>query len=428
MRNKLALVLAGLALPACGGAPPEVPRPRNLLVICVDTLRADFLGCYGARPARTPNIDRLAESGVLFENAVSHTSWTLPSFASVMTSLYTSSHGCWDFEQRLDESFTTLPELFQQAGFDTAGMASHIFFDGKYGLQQGFDTFDDEYARRRADEGWVPITSPGISEKAVTWLDRHTGGEAPWLLWLHYFDPHIPYVAHEPATADKEELVRYKGEIAFTDEHLGSVLAALERNGLADDTAVLFLSDHGEAFEEHPGVRRHAKSLHREELRVPLILRVPGVEPRRVPEMVRTVDVLPTLLDVFGIQPAVVQPMEGVSLVPAMTGREHVSPPLLSELRLHDGFHADGLIEGRWKLIVDTSRGSDQLYDLEADVEERSDVASEHPDVVARMKVRLERLRERAEELGALYEQGDTVDLSPDELERLRKLGYIGED
>ena len=420
--------IALLGLASCGAGEPRVPQPENLLVICVDTLRTDFLGCYGEEPSPTPNIDGLAASGVLFEHAVSHASWTLPSFAAIFTSLYTSSHKCWNFERRLDESFVTLPEIFQSAGFDTAGMATHIFFDDKYGLQQGFDTFDDEFAHRREDQGWVPVTSPQLSAKAVSWLDERGGKETPWLLLLHYFDPHFPYVPHERALVGQEEVLRYKGEIGFTDDHLGTVLDALERNGFGENTAVLFISDHGEAFEEHPGVKRHAKSLHREELRVPMLLRIPGVEPRRVSELVRTVDVLPTLLEVFRIEPETPLPMEGVSLVPAMVGESYEPGPLLSEIRLHDGHHADGLIEGRWKLIVDVSTGAEHLYDLEADVEERTNLADEHPEVVARLRRRLAEIRVRAEAWGRGFEDGGVVDLDEEELEHMKHMGYAGED
>ena len=428
---RIALAAIAVGLSACGSAGDAGPeRPRNLLVICVDTLRADHLGAYGDRPSRTPAIDELARTGVVFERAISHASWTLPSFAAVLTSLYTSTHGCWNFDSRLGEGFVTLPEILSDAGFATAGVASHVFFNEKYGLQQGFDEFDDELAKRRADTGWIPITSPSVTEKALRWLDEQAAEpDERWMLWLHYFDPHYPYVPHDetggPAAVEQE---LYRREIAYTDGYIGQVLAALEAKGFGDDTAILFLSDHGEAWEEHPGVRRHAKSLHKEELRVPLILRVPGLRARRVSQVVRTVDVLPTLLEVLGVQPEREQPFEGRSLVPALLGETVELPALLSEIRLHDGFTANSIVEGRWKLIDDVSSRRRLLYDIDADFEEQHDLAAEHPQVVEDLALKLAKLLERAATLGEFYGDGGTVELSEAELENLRALGYIDDE
>ena len=412
----------------CGGG-GDVARPSNLLVIGVDTLRADYLGAYGDPNGLSPEIDALAESGVVFEHALSHASWTLPSFAAVLTSLYSSTHGCWNFDSRLSESFVTLPEIFREAGFETAGIASHVFFDDRYGLQQGFDSFDDELAHRREDEGWVAITSPIVAVKAERWLDERAaqGEGAPWLLWVHFFDPHVPYVDHTGRGLDgpETENERYRSEIAFTDRHVGRVLAALERNGFAADTAVVFLSDHGEAFEEHPGVRRHSRSLYREELWIPLIVRVPGLAPGRVSGLVRTVDLLPTLLEVFGIRPERAVPMEGESLAPALSGARPEPLPLLSEIRLHDGSHARAIVDGRWKLIEDTSNGVVHLFDLESDVDERTDLARDQPELVEELRARMRELVARAELLGELFEGGGRVDLTPEELQWLRDLGYV---
>ena len=427
LRLPFAAILSGCGvLAGCGGAGEDRPAPRNLLVIAVDTLRADHLGAYGDLPSRTPEIDALAASGVTFEHAVSHASWTLPSFAAMLTSLYSSTHGCWNFDSVLSDAFVTFPEVLNEAGFDTYGAASHVYFDGRYGLQQGFDDFDDELAWRMKD-GATPVTSHLISEKATTWLAERAASQDPdrWLLWLHYFDPHFPYIPHEAELRGADELLRYQGEIAYTDGFVGRVLAALEEHGFADDTAVLFVSDHGEAFHEHPGVRRHAKSLYREELRVPLVLRVPGIEPRRVTELVRTVDLMPTLLEVLQVRPEKELPMEGTSLLPAMLGRPHESPPLLAEIRLHDGFHANGFVRGRWKLVEDVSNGVFRLFDVENDFEEQVDLAGERPDLVEELVAEMRAAIRRSEALGELYESGGSAVLDEAERARLRDLGYL---
>lgn len=410
----------------CSSGKPEEAVPGNLVVICVDTLRADYLGTYGAEPSNSPNLDAFADGAVVFENAHSHASWTLPSFASVLTSLYSSTHGCWDFQSRLSEDFETLVEIFQAAGFDTHGIASHVYFNETYGLQQGFDTFDDELAKKRTEGGWTPISSPVVTDKAIDWLGER-GREKPFLLWVHYFDPHFPYLAHGASSAraaeEMSEEDRYRSEIRFTDGHVGRLLRALDAVGHGEDTVVVFLSDHGEAFGEHEGVRRHSYSLYGEEVRVPLMLRVPGMAPRRVREFVRNVDIGPTLLELFGLE-AANRITAGVELLGAMKGEGHAGPALLCEIRLKDGHHANALINGKWKLIENVSRGVFELYDLEEDPLERLDRAAEEPAVLERLKDEMKQRIGVAEMMSERFSAGGVVELSDEELRRLLELGY----
>ncbi|NOT29532.1 MAG: sulfatase, partial [Planctomycetes bacterium] len=359
---RISAIVVVLILGACSEH-RSVP-PRNLLIVCVDTLRADELGAYGAvhvaGAARTPALDRLAAESVVFERAHVAASWTLPSVGALFTSLYPSTTKLWTFESRLSGEFTTLAERFQSAGFDTHGIASHIYFDEEYGLQQGFDAFDDELCHKSGDAGWKEITSPEVSAKAVAWLEQRAARDfaAPWLLFVHFFDAHLPYLDHEAAdsgAAARSERERYQSEIGFTDGHVGAVLEALARAGFAANTNVLFFSDHGESFLEHPPIRRHSYGLYEEELRVPLFLRVPGIAPRRVKEFVRTVDLLPTLLELHGLEGGTRPECEGASLALALHGEPHEGAPQLAEIRLKDGFHANALVRGRHKLIEDVS-------------------------------------------------------------------------
>jgi len=407
---------------------------KNVVFICVDTLRADYLGAYGAEPSSSPELDAFAEEAIVFENAHSHASWTLPSFASVLTSLYSSTHGCWNFESRLSDDFETLVEVFQDAGFDTHGIASHIYFNDKYGLQQGFDTFDDELANaKRGQEDWVGITSPIVTDKAVRWLEGREGSDAPFLLWVHYFDPHLPYADHGPGRPDPlapsplPEVERYKSEIRFTDGHVGRLLKALEEIGGAEDTVVVFLSDHGEGFGEHAPIKRHSYSLYAEEIRIPFMMRVPGMAPRRVGGFVRNVDVRPTLLGLFGLE-ARTPYTAGVDLRPAMLGEAHTSPALVSEIRLKDGFHKNALVDGRWKLVENVSQGGYELYDMRMDVGDGRDVAGEHPGVVEELSKELAGRIEIAERLAARFAGGGKVELTEEELRRIEELGYASDE
>jgi arylsulfatase A-like enzyme len=421
----------GLVAAACdrGGS----PHPKNLLLVCVDTLRADELGAYGREPSLTPALDGLARASVVFERAHATASWTLPSIGSVFTSFFPSTTGLWNFDSRLADAFPTLAERFQAAGFDTHGIASHVFFQGKYGLVQGFGSFDDELCHRKGEPGWRPITSPAVSAKAERWLEERarSGESAPWLLFVHFFDPHVDYLDHEaanPAASTRAERERYRSEIAFTDRHVGALLAGLERSGFARDTVVVFFSDHGESFLEHPPIRRHSYGLYEEELRVPLFLRVPGLAPRRVGDSVRTVDLLPTLLALFGLDDEHAREREGVSLVPLLAGSAPQIPPQLAEIRLKEGSHANALVLGPHKLYQDVSNGRLQLFDLEDDPREQHDLSGAEPALRALLEDELRAVVRAAEAKGARYGAGGTVELSPEEIRNLEELGYAGEE
>jgi arylsulfatase A-like enzyme len=423
MRALAGLFLA-LSLAACSGG---MPRPKNLLLVCVDTLRADQLGAYGQDPSFTPRLDQLARESVVFERAHSAASWTLPSLGSTFTSQWSSTTGLWTFESKLAESFTTLPELFGAQGFDTHGVASHVYFDGQYGLQQGFASFDDELCHRKGEPGWREITSPEVAARATRWLAGRADDPDPFLLFVHLFDPHLPYLDHQAADlndARRSEWERYRSEIAFTDDHVGALLDALAASGHAEDTVVVFFSDHGESFLEHPPINRHSYGLFEEELRVPLFVKVPGLAPRRVASFVRSVDLFPTLVELFGLDDRERELCVGRSLLGALRGESHVEQPNVAEIRLKDGFHANALVAGREKLIEDVSNGRFRLYDLAADPRERTDLASRSPERVEALASALETLVAEAVTRGARYPKDAAVQHTPEELQHLDDLGY----
>ncbi len=428
-----AMAAAMAAVPmACAPAPSPAPRP-NILLITIDTLRADHLGIYGYELPTSPAIDAFARRGTVFDRAQSSSAWTLPSLASLMTSTYTSTHGCWNFRSRLDDGFTTLAELLAVEGYATGGVASHTFLASSYGLAQGFGHYDEELAPTKGAQAHNAITSSRVTDKGLAWIDhrarlaRRAGDAdaAPWFLWVHYFDPHYIYHEHAGVTerfGSEGDRVRYDGEIAHTDAQVGRLLAGLRERGLDDETVVVLTADHGEEFGDH-GSKHHGRTLYREVLRVPLILAGPGIAAGRATEPVSVVDVLPTLLDLLDVPPPPL--IKGRSMRRALEGESLAPRALLAELRLFDGYHADALIHGRWKAVVDADSGVARLFDLEADPGETRDLAADEPEQLANMLQGIEVLRESAAQDGRRFDVDEGLVLDDDELDTLRQLGYV---
>ncbi len=410
--------------------------PPNVLFLTVDTLRADHLGFYGYGKPTSPRLDAFAERSVVFERALASASWTLPALASVFTGAFSSTHRCWSFGSRLSESFTTLPEVLTASGYDSACFVSHLFCTSRHGLQQGFVHCDDAFAHP-AVEPDVAVTSERIADEGIRFLERKAAAPdgSPWLLWLHFFDPHASYVEHGGiserfATPGPRENVviegdLYDGEIAFTDEHVGRVLDALERTGALERTIVVLLADHGEEFQDHGGTG-HGHTLFEELVRVPLVIRAPGIEPGRIGGLVRTVDLLPTVLDLAELVPP---ECEGATLRPVLERRPAREVPALFEIRQNPAYTLEGIAEGRWKLVHPLAAGGrSALYDLGEDPRERRDLSAERPEVLLRLTELLRGMRESAEERSRDHEVPPDGNLTPAVLEQLRGLGYVGED
>lgn len=420
----VAILVGALAWSAARGRAAKRP---NVLFVSIDTLRADHLGTYGWERPTSPNFDAFAAKGVVFERAQSSSSWTLPSLTTLMTSLLPSTHRCEKDTSRLDPSYTTLAEILRDAGYDTAIVASHLFLNAGHGLQQGFTRVDtriiqDEFA----------ITSPQVTDWGVSWLQDKAAADdgEPWFLWLHYFDPHAPYLPHEgisEAFGTEKPIDLYDGEIAFTDQHLGRLFEAFERLGFAENTIVVLVADHGEEFGEH-GQFGHGYDLHEEVVHVPLVLRVPGLSPRRVPDLVPTVDVFPTLLELCGVKPK--GDIEGRSLLPLMRGEKDAPREAVSEDVWMYGFDIASIARGNWKYIDSTRREKvlKMLFDHSVDPTETKNLLRENSDIATELRSGLRARQERAKALGAGYERHPTSDLPPSEQDRLRALGYAGED
>jgi arylsulfatase A-like enzyme len=420
-----ALVAAALcSAPSCN----QRARGPNVLFISIDTLRADHLGMYGYERGTSPGIDAFAKTATVFESAQSSSSWTLPSIASLMTSLYSTTHGCWKIQSRLEPEYETLAESLRDAGWDTAMVVPHLFLSAQYGLQQGFTHVDDTLIRTAADSDQA-ISSPGITERGVRFLERKAAAKdgVPWLLWLHYFDPHDAYLPHAGFSerfGTEKDIDLYDGEIAFTDAHVGMVLARLDELGLSKDTIVVIVADHGEEFGEH-GHPRHGYTLYQEAVRIPLIVRVPGIAPSRVTAVVSGVDVMPSLLEACGVDaPAQI---EGRSLLALARGATDAPHEALSEVRWHEGQDMRALRADRWKYIEERGKETrDLLFDLAADPREKDNVLGEDAARAKGLSDLIGRRLLRAMHWAERYPLPERYEPSPGDMERLKKLGYAG--
>jgi len=379
--------------------------PRLAVLIAVDTLRADRLSCYGYERATSPHLDELAADGVRFEHVVSNATWTCPSFASIFTGRVPSRHGVWvagAMWARLPSSFETLAERFRSRGWATRAIAYKSPLYGS-GYDQGFDVSLNTPVRiGKADDNLA---------RALEWLDGN--GDLRSFLFLHFDDPHMPYNQPDPyvdrfarlsddlgglvgrITADEAAETEhgrnrtrslYDGEIAYVDDRIGRFLDALRAHDLYDDALIVFVSDHGEELWEHGEFGHGHGKLFDEGTRVPLIVKPAGEDPPRggvVRTQVRGFDVMPTLLELAGIEPP--DGLEARSLVPLLSSD---GPDRLAVTETLDGGLAIRTPE--WKYISRSWRqpdGAEALFDLRADPLEQRNVADEHPERVAELRL-----------------------------------------
>ena len=412
--------LFALTLLACSSEPP-----LNVVLITLDTTRADHLGCYGHEGIETPHIDRLAATGTLYERAYTPVPITLPSHLSILTGTYPAYHGVHENAGfYVAPELTTLPEILKRRGYDTAAFVGAFPLDSQTGLDQGFDLYDDNYPSS-LEQGKHPALRGFFDERpaadvvrpALEWL---AGRDEPYFLWTHFFDPHQPQIPPSPFR-ERYAGALYDGEIASVDEAIGRLLARLEERGDLDRTLIVLTADHGEGLGEH-GELTHALLLYSTTVRVPLVIRDPGDRtPRRVHTPVATVDILPTVLRRLGLEiPAAVQ---GVPL-PRADGeaarrREIVSETLYGAL-LHGWSPLERLTSGDWMLVHGPEP---RLYLLSEDPAEVDNLAGEHPDELAAMQ---RRLAMRKQELAASAIDSAGTSVSPEQRARLMALGYLG--
>ncbi len=362
--------------------PPIRPRPtpdpaRGVVFVSLDTTRRDHLGAYGARPLLTPAIDAFAETALVFEQARAAAPWTKPAMASVMTNLLPPDHGVTQWEHALSEDAWTLAESLQAEGIVTEAYVSHSAFDPDDNrFHQGFDAFATTWKEQEITGYPGDIeTSTHLTDRAVEAYERLAADPGRFFLWVHYFDPHDEYLAHDGGRdfGDAPDR-RYAGEIAWTDRHLGRLLDATAAD---EDVAVVVFADHGEEFGDHGGAG-HAHTVFDELVRVPLLIRAPGVRPGRTRDAVGTVDLAPTVHELFAAPPPAAFP--GVSVFDGPR-------PVFHETRRTADLRA--VTEWPYKLVWDVAEGSTVLFDLSSDPEERRDRSGADPEARARLGARL---------------------------------------
>jgi len=423
-------LLVGLACAAAamairlGRAPAAAPRPRglNLLLVTLDTTRADSLGAYGAQDAATPNFDRVAARGVVFEQAITAAPLTLPAHASLFTARYPPQHGVRDNGGFvLDARQTTLAERLAAAGFRTGGFVGAYVLDRRWGIAHGFDTYFDDFDLEKSAGKAAAVERPAneVADRALAWLD--TVASSRFFAWMHFYDAHSPYDPPEPYRT-RFAGRPYAGEVAFADAQVGRLIGFLERRGLLERTIVALVGDHGESLGEH-AERTHGFFVYSAVLRVPFAIAAPvdAAGGRRVGATVRTIDLTPTLLDLLGV--ALPDAVDGRSLVPLMTGASRdLGLEAYSEStypRYHFGWSGlKALTSGRYKFI---SAPRPELYDVERDPGEAHNLFAAREALADRMAASL-----RAREAGATDAAQKPGDVEPEVRARLAALGYVG--
>jgi arylsulfatase A-like enzyme len=432
-------------------AAARLPGRPSIVVFLVDTLRADALGGYGQPAATSPRFDAFAREAIVFEDAWAQAPWTRSAVASIFTGLHVGTHGLDRVDRQLSAELPTLAESLHAGGYRTAGFSANPVVSRRFGFDQGFESWDEEEELR-----WDPASA--LVSRALRWLD---GVRGPFFLYVHALDPHSPYApAPEHASpfalpsyrgeTDTKVLLeragrgagtaaelsflraRYQGEVRQSDAAFGQLLDGLRARGLLDGSLVVFTSDHGEEFLEHGGTE-HGKTLYQEVIRIPLAVRLPGAARggTRSADVVQQIDVMPTLLALVGRSAP--QGVEGRDLSASWVGnggRTREPAVLFSEVRFEQADKVSAR-SGPLKLIVNLDPvGSwradrfDELYDLAADPGEKVNLAASKPIDVRYLRNRIEGLKSLQAAHSARAE-GSRVELSPEDLEQLRALGYV---
>lgn len=390
----------------------------NVLLLTLDTTRADRIGCYGWKRAVTPALDALAQSGVRFDRAFCQAPITLPSHAVLLTGTYPPENGVRDNGRyALGRELPTLAESFRRHGYKTAAFIACQALDARHGLDRGFEVYDDEMPVSKSGESLYERRADQVCDKALEWLRR--GRQEPFFCWVHLYDPHSPFAPPKPyldMTGDP-----YDGEIAFMDAHIRRLVDWMRADSLLSKTLIVVVADHGESLGEH-GYGFHALLVYDSIMRVPLMFSLPGRLPANVTHrgIVRVADVMPTILDLMGWDAP--PQVSGESFIGALGGEAIPSRQSYGETDFpYENFGWSKLrclIERRFKYIAAPEI---ELYDRVADHRELRNLARKHPDIVGSMRQSLAALQQRMHQ-----RDGVLVGMDAETARALRSLGYVG--
>jgi arylsulfatase A-like enzyme/Tfp pilus assembly protein PilF len=428
----VAASLAGLVLVVAGAAlywrSERSPSGRfatgslkndNVLLITLDTTRADHLPVYGYKNVKTPGLDRLAATSLIFDDAVAQVPLTLPSHTSILTGLLPVGHGVRDNEGYLvDPKVTSLATILKSGGYATAAFVSAFVLDSRFGLNQGFDSYYDNFdGFREVNRDEIQRSAEETEAEVEKWLP--TNKDKRFFCWVHFYDPHEPYDPPEPY-ASTYAGNRYDGEIAYMDRSVGRLLEKLEDLRLADRTLVIVTGDHGEGLGEHDETT-HAMFLYGTTLRVPLLIRFPGGARKRIPGIVRHIDIAPTVLDVLGFPPS--SAMQGSTLVPLVDGTETTRRVAYSEslyAQLHYGWSPLKSLTTEKYAFIDSPKA--ELFDRKADPAQLRNLIDEQEAVARDLREELQGITDRF----ARKDQKGPQPMDAEAQEKLRSLGYLG--
>jgi arylsulfatase A-like enzyme/Flp pilus assembly protein TadD len=432
---RLIVILMALAALRAAGQTSAKPAP-NVVLITIDTLRADHVGCYGYKQVQTPNIDGLAADGARFERAFAVVPVTLPSHSSMLTGTYPMFSGMHDFSaNKLSPLQPTLASVLKQNGYETGAVIAAAVLDSRFGLNQGFDFYYDHFDFNRLDEANLDeMQRPGnvVADVALDWLAKNS--QKKFFLWMHLYDPHFPYHLAEPYS--REYATRpYDGEIAFADEQVGRLLRFLKQKGIYNNTVIVLCGDHGESLGEH-GEKTHGFFIYNATMHVPLIIDLPeryfpehhlqgSAGARVVGDPVSLVDLMPTILGAVGVEvPAQAQ---GRSLLPELQDHDDQASHdrvLYGETflpRIHFNWSELRGSENAKYHFIDAPRP--ELYDLTNDPGEIHNLFTDKSAVAEQMRAKLNGM---IRDYSAGKEMAEKTGLDPALMERLKALGYAG--
>ncbi len=436
-RLRLAIGLAALVAfaPACRDVATEadleariaaLDRP-NIVLLLVDTLRADWLEPYGFDQPTSPELQRFAERGITFERVLAQSSWTKVSMASMLTSLWPRTHGVEETTDGLDEGARSMAEVLRDAGYATAAVQSNGWLEQSFGFEQGFDHYVFPRAEGMARALWSSSLWPHghrVLEEGRRLVEGRDP-ERPLFLYLHFMDVHEYAAPPDHRIFGSDEKGFYLASIRWTDEVLGRVREMLDREGMLDDTVIVVASDHGETFGEN-GRHGHAYNVYSPVLRVPLIFTLPfDVPAKRVSTQVRNLDIAPTLLELAGVP--VPDGFEGESLVPLMTGAgQGADRPSFASLPaniMRTATLQTALNDGAWTFVRDRDAAArERLFDLEWDRLEDANLVEFETEAAARMRAALDAHLAAPPRAGVSRQN---VRIDPAIAERLRAVGYL---